>query len=168
MILGREYACCVVLLVATVACNAQKQNYTIGAWIPGTQDEMLAKVRPIFEEYLNQKVGPQTNPPVSFKVVPVDYSKDQDSYVMIGNGELDFLYSVPGKISCAVVEHGWAVISARRVRVNGKDTGADGSVVYSLKKNTAIQNVTDFENKRIGMGSILDVATYQSGYQVSN
>jgi len=85
---------------------------------------------------------------------------------MIEAGKVDFLYTVAGKVSCTVVEHGWAVIATRRARTNGKDSGADGSVVYSLKSRQDIQNVTDFVDKKLGVGFILEAASYQSGYQL--
>mmetsp|Transcript_61106 Transcript_61106/g.164220 ORF Transcript_61106/g.164220 Transcript_61106/m.164220 type:complete len:348 (+) Transcript_61106:300-1343(+) len=74
--------------------------------------------------------------------------------------------TLAGGISCVIVEQGWAVIATRRVRINGMESGADGSIVYSLKSNKRIQNISDLVGKRLGAGFILSATTYQSGYQL--
>mmetsp|Transcript_61106 Transcript_61106/g.164222 ORF Transcript_61106/g.164222 Transcript_61106/m.164222 type:complete len:108 (+) Transcript_61106:40-363(+) len=80
-----------VALAVIFVCDAQKVNYTIGAWVPGTQENMYATMRPLFEDYLNEQVGSKQNPPIRFHLVAVDYSTDTSSNSMISKGKLDFL-----------------------------------------------------------------------------
>mmetsp|Transcript_61025 Transcript_61025/g.163891 ORF Transcript_61025/g.163891 Transcript_61025/m.163891 type:complete len:90 (+) Transcript_61025:71-340(+) len=79
------------IALAILACDAQKTNYSIGAWIPGTTENMLSTLRPLFEDFLNEKVGNMQSPPVRFNLVPVDFTEETSSYAMIGAGKLDFL-----------------------------------------------------------------------------
>jgi len=152
--------------LAVAACDAQSVNYTIGAWLPGSPEAMLAELRPLFENYLNENVGSKQSPPVGFHLVPVDYSAETDSDSLIRQKKMDFLYTIAGGMSCVIVERGWAVIATRRVKINGEETGADGSIVYSLQSNNDIQNISDLKEKKLGAGFILDATSYQLGYQV--
>ena len=73
-----------------VSINA-KVEYLIGGWLPGTPENMLLSVRPLFEDYLNENVGKMYNPKISFKLIPVDFSPETDSDPMMNQGNLDFI-----------------------------------------------------------------------------
>ena len=59
----------------------------------------------------------------------------------------------------------YAPIATQRQQSAGKESGAIGSLVYSMKSGP-VQNVSDARDKRIGIGQILAVGTYQLGFQV--
>ena len=68
-------------------------------------------------------------------------------------------FSLPNRISS------FTPIATQRQLSIGKEAGAIGSLVYSMK-NGSVQNISDAVEKRIGVGQILAVGTYQLGFQV--
>ena len=82
------------LLVATAAKAIRisfKQEYVVGGWLPGTAHDMLLSLRPLFESYLNENVGEQFDPQISFQLIPVDFSPETDSDPLMKQGKLDFI-----------------------------------------------------------------------------
>ena len=67
-----------------------KQRFYIGGWISSPAETMLHKWRPIFEDYLTQEIGPLYNPPIDFKLIPLDYDKSNSRGELIKKGQLDF------------------------------------------------------------------------------
>ena len=63
-------------------------------------------------------------------------------------------------------QYQWVTVATQRIKVGHFETGAQGSVIYSLLSNTAISNISDFKDKRIGFGYILSPDSYQLGNQV--
>ena len=69
-----------------------KQQYVIGGYIPGTPDLFLKKWTPILQNYLTRTIGPLYDPPISFKLIPIDYTKDTQGSELVRSGaELDFV-----------------------------------------------------------------------------
>jgi TRAP-type uncharacterized transport system substrate-binding protein len=63
-------------------------------------------------------------------------------------------------------EFGFTPFATARVTAAGKETGAVGSLIYSLLSNTAIKNITDLKGKRIGVGRVLVESTFSVQFQV--
>ena len=85
-----------ISLVLVAVCSALlskplKQKYVIGGWIPGNANLFLQKWRPLLQDYLSATVGSQYAPPISFEVIPVDYSEATLSAHMIKSGQVDFI-----------------------------------------------------------------------------
>ena len=72
-----------------------KQLYVVGGWSPGTAESFLVKWRPVLETYLTQEVGQLYNPPISFKLIPVDFDENSLSQYMIESGKVDFICKCP-------------------------------------------------------------------------
>ena len=69
-----------------------KTEYVIGGWAPRDWNITYKIWEPIFETYLTETVGHQYDPPISFKLVPVDYTEESSFRKRIKAGEkIDFL-----------------------------------------------------------------------------
>ncbi len=68
-----------------------KQEYFIGGWIPDIPENFLLQWSPIFEKYLTDVVGAQYQPPIRFRLIPVDFSPDNRAIDLIQAGKLDFV-----------------------------------------------------------------------------
>ena len=68
-----------------------KQQYVVGGWIPGTADLLIQKWAPVLQNYLTETVGLAYDPPISFKLIPVDYSAEKLSVDLIKSGQVDFV-----------------------------------------------------------------------------
>jgi hypothetical protein len=68
-----------------------KREYAIGIWSNGDPDVVLMRWKPIFETYLTETVGRSYDPPISFRLVTVDFSEDQTTEDLITSGAIDFL-----------------------------------------------------------------------------
>ena len=68
-----------------------KTVYVVGGWLPGTPENMLKALKPLFEDYLNTHVGNFYSPRISFQLKPVDFSPETDSDSLVQNGAIDFL-----------------------------------------------------------------------------
>jgi hypothetical protein len=68
-----------------------KTEYVIGGWSAGDWEMTFNIWKPIFEIYLTKTVGPLYDPPISFKLVPVDQTKESSARQMIKEGKIDFL-----------------------------------------------------------------------------
>ncbi len=87
----------IVLLLSTFALGFSvsqsliKQEYIIGGWIPDLPANFLLQWSPIFEEYLTVIVGTQYEPPIQFRLIPVDFSPENQAIDLIKAGKLDFV-----------------------------------------------------------------------------
>ena len=79
-----------------------KTEYVIGGWGAGEWEFTFTNLKPIFETYLTETVGPLYDPPISFKLVPVDQTKESSARQMIKEWKLDFLCEWLGKSICAM------------------------------------------------------------------
>jgi hypothetical protein len=69
-----------------------KTEYVIGGWAPRDWNITFTIWEPIFETYLTETVGLLYDPPISFKLVPVDYTEESSFRKRIEAGEkIDFL-----------------------------------------------------------------------------
>ncbi len=68
-----------------------KQEYIIGGWIPDLPENFLLQWSPIFEEYLTVSVGSLYQPPIQFRLIPVDFSTENRAIDLIKAGKLDFV-----------------------------------------------------------------------------
>jgi hypothetical protein len=71
--------------------RAQRKQLFVGGWIPDSPEHLVKKFSPLFETYLNEVVGIAIQPPVEFKLVPVEYSKETSFEEMMKNRSLDFV-----------------------------------------------------------------------------
>jgi hypothetical protein len=85
-------------LVMTMVVHSQfssafmKSELIIGGWAPRDWNTTYKIWEPIFETYLTETVGQLIDPPISFKLVPVDYTEDLSFHKRIEAGEkIDFL-----------------------------------------------------------------------------
>lgn len=77
-------ACC-------CCCDVGATEYVIGGWAPGSADDFLDEWRPLLEAHLTEAVGRKRSPPITFRLVAVDYSDETSYRFMIERGELDFM-----------------------------------------------------------------------------
>ncbi len=68
-----------------------KQEYVVGGWIPDLPENFLLQWSPIFEEYLTVTVGILYQPPIRFRLIPVDFSTENRAIDLIKEGKLDFV-----------------------------------------------------------------------------
>ena len=68
-----------------------KREYGIGGWIPGNAELLFKKWKPVFETYLAESVGRLYDPPISFKLIPADFTADATSEKLIRSGTVDFV-----------------------------------------------------------------------------
>ena len=52
-------------------------------------------------------------------------------------------------------QFGFTTFATERISAAGTETGAVGSLIYSLSSNNAIKNISDLKGKRIGVGRVL-------------
>ena len=77
-----------------------------------------------------------------------------------------FADTLGGGVTCVQTQYLWVTVATQRIKVGHLETGAQGSVIFSLLSNTAVSNISDFKDKRIGFGYILSPDSYQLGNQV--
>jgi hypothetical protein len=69
-----------------------KRVYTIGGWNQrGTAERFLQEWTPILVNYLSSTVGPLYDPPISFRLIPIDWEDKYTAEVLIPQGNLDFV-----------------------------------------------------------------------------
>ena len=78
-----------ILLCSGFADSAKQ--YTIGVGITGDAVTFLRQWKPLLVDYLTSEVGSLYNPPIEFKVTPVDYDINSSTSILIPNGVLDFV-----------------------------------------------------------------------------
>jgi hypothetical protein len=71
--------------------NTGKSQYNIGGWIVGTPELLIKKWRPLLETYLTAEIGPLYDPPISFKLIPVDFQANFTSPRLIDEGVIDLI-----------------------------------------------------------------------------
>jgi hypothetical protein len=84
----------VVSLLGSVQCKltSSKRVYTIGGWNErGGSEKFMREWKPLLADYLTATVGPQYDPPISFELVPVDWTKNTTAEILIDEGRLDFI-----------------------------------------------------------------------------
>ena len=74
--------------------------------------------------------------------------------------------SNPSTLTCLQSGYDFTPIASQRQRIGKNETGAYGAVIYSLKSNVAIRNISDVRGKRFGVAQPLAVAGFQLGWQV--
>eukprot|EP00292_Cryptomonas_paramecium_P005340 CAMPEP_0113706674 /NCGR_PEP_ID=MMETSP0038_2-20120614/27873_1 /TAXON_ID=2898 /ORGANISM="Cryptomonas paramecium" /LENGTH=421 /DNA_ID=CAMNT_0000631927 /DNA_START=47 /DNA_END=1309 /DNA_ORIENTATION=- /assembly_acc=CAM_ASM_000170 len=151
-----------------MACpvSTEKSHYVVGGWLPGTGDQITAKLKLLFEGYLNSYFMSHFNGSATFEFIPVDYDEASYANHKIKTKELDFLYTLAGRMVCVQAEFGWIPVATERVDVLGLETGAQGTVVFSLKSNTRIRNISDMKNSMVGVGYLLSSNAYHFGYKL--
>jgi hypothetical protein len=95
------------LLLGTVKCKltSPKQVYTIGGWNErGGSGKFMREWKPLLADYLTATVGPQYDPPISFQLIPIDYTNNTTAEKLIEEGRLDFICM----FSSFVHANGWA------------------------------------------------------------
>jgi len=135
-----------------VVDGADVVEFRVGIWYPTTTDGVLSMYQPLFEDYLNRVVGSSLN--IRFKAVVVDLEESTLAERLIEANQLDFFFSVAGRIACVERAFDWILLATGRNSVLGAEVGAQSAIIYSLKTNTAILNVSDFKSKRIGVALI--------------
>ena len=77
---------------ASDALPPVKSQYVIGGWIPGDANGFMKKWTPVLQTYLTRTIGPLYDPPISFKLIPVDYTESTLATDRIRAGDqLDFV-----------------------------------------------------------------------------
>lgn len=93
--LSRQITVLLCLLVHGISSSVPliplKQQFVIGGWIPGSSDLFMKKWTPVLQNYLTESIGSLYTPPISFKLIPVDYSSDSSSQYLIKSGQVDFI-----------------------------------------------------------------------------
>jgi hypothetical protein len=83
-----------VLILGTVNCKltSSKRVYTIGGWNErGGSEQFMREWKPLLADYLTATVGPQYDPPISFQLIPIDWTKNTTAEILIEEGRLDFI-----------------------------------------------------------------------------
>ena len=73
--------------------DAGENKFLVGGWGPGdTQSNFLRRYKPIFQDYLTEKIRHLYDPPISFEIIATDWGSDENttSHVLIERGILDF------------------------------------------------------------------------------
>jgi hypothetical protein len=81
----------IIVVFGQSTSASMKTEYVIGAWGPGDWDVHSRQWKLIFETYLTESVGHLYDPPILFKLVAVDQSKESSTQEMIRAGKIDFL-----------------------------------------------------------------------------
>ena len=55
----------------------------------------ISKWAPLFEDYLTNSIGPQIQPPVAFKLIPIGYSPETGALEMFLAGKVDLVCKYP-------------------------------------------------------------------------
>jgi hypothetical protein len=64
-------------------------------------------------------------------------------------------------------QFGFTPLATQRVIAAGSESGAVGSLIYSLLSNANIKNISDLKGKRIGVGRVLVAAVFPLQFKVS-
>ena len=81
-----------LLPIAWAAPPPLKREYIIGGWAPGDIPLLMRRWAPVFQTHLTRSIGPLYDPPIAFKLIPVDYSKQTLAMDLIRDGQaLDFV-----------------------------------------------------------------------------
>jgi hypothetical protein len=67
------------------------QNITIAGWIPDSPDNFLMKFRPLFEDFLNNALGSDLDPPAKFTLIAAEYTAETSFQNLLSTGRLDFM-----------------------------------------------------------------------------
>ena len=70
------------------------------------------------------------------------------------------------QLVCIEAAYGFVTIATQRTEVLNKEAMGYGSVLYTLKSNTAIKSLSDFKGKKIGVGSIVTVGSFLLSWKV--
>ncbi len=82
------------LLVVILCCgfaDSSSKQYTIGVGITGDANTFLQQWKPLLVDYLTSQVGSLSDPPIEFKITPVDYDINTSTSVLIPDNDLDFV-----------------------------------------------------------------------------
>jgi hypothetical protein len=63
-------------------------------------------------------------------------------------------------------QFGFTPLATQRVMAASTETGAVGSLIYSLLSNSDIKNISDLKGKRIGVGRVLVAAAFPLQFKV--
>jgi len=141
-------------------------KFRIGGWGPGEKEAtFLERYKPIFQDYLTDVVGSLYSPPISFEFITTDWSSDETktSHVMIEEGTIDFTFTDRGYLVCIEDHLKVSSIVTLKDKILGKPSSAIGSVIYSLKSNNKIKNISDFKDKRLGVGHLFSSGSFHLG-----
>jgi hypothetical protein len=64
-------------------------------------------------------------------------------------------------------QFGFTPLATQRVMAAGTETGAVGSLIYSLQSNANIKNISDLKGKKIGVGRVLIAAVFPLQFKVA-
>ena len=70
------------------------------------------------------------------------------------------------QLVCLEAGYGFSTIATQRTAILNKEAMGYGSVLYTLRSNTAVNTLQDFKGKRIGVGSILAVGAFLLAWKV--
>ena len=84
------------LLIVILCCGftdsvSSVKQYTIGVGITGDANTFLQQWKPLLVDYLTSQVGSLYDPPIEFKIIPVDYDMNTSTSILIPENALDFV-----------------------------------------------------------------------------
>jgi hypothetical protein len=71
-----------------------------------------------------------------------------------------------GRLTCLEGDYDFTPLATQHSYAAGKSYVAAGAVLYSLKSNMNIRNISDFKGKKFGVGHHLLPSSYQLGFEV--
>lgn len=108
-----------------------------------------------FADYLTATAGKRFDPPIEFRMRPVDF---QELFDAVEKEEVDFFYANPGIYSCVGVEQGAqplaTIVSRLGVRGHVYDLDVFGGVMFARADNDEVTSISDLRDKIVGAGAI--------------
>jgi hypothetical protein len=87
---------------AKSALSSQINPIVVGGVPLGSSSSFVLSWKPTFEKYLFDTVGLKYDPPLNFSLIPLTLS---NSFQMIDEGKVHFIYSNPSLYSCLETEY---------------------------------------------------------------
>ncbi|CAB9509964.1 activated protein kinase catalytic subunit alpha-1 [Seminavis robusta] len=155
-------------LVATASNTTNSHNgrvYRVGVLAIRGEAQAYASFNTTFGDYLTSTAGSQLSG-VSFEMVPLNFVQ---TYSLVENQQVDFIYLNPSAFSCMESEHGaqslLSIITRHKVAEKTYDLTRFGGVIATLQNNTAINSIQDLKDKVIAAASISGLGSGQMQFR---
>ncbi|KAL3934069.1 MAG: hypothetical protein SGBAC_010128 [Bacillariaceae sp.] len=144
----------------------KKREFVVGVLAIRGFEAAMTDYNKTFEEYLTATAGQRFDPPISFRMQPLNFLT---LFTYVEQREVDFIYVNPSAFSCIESEyeaHSLASqVSSRNVDGNTYELKKFGGVIIVLKNRTDINSIDDLKDKVIAAASISGLGSGQMQFK---
>ncbi|CAJ1959518.1 unnamed protein product [Cylindrotheca closterium] len=144
----------------------KKREYVVGVLAIRGFEAARADYTKIFADYLTASAGQRFDPPITFKMEPLNFVT---LFSSVEERTVDFIYANPSAYSCIESEyeaHSLASqVSLRKVDGNTYTLKKFGGVIATLHNRTDINSIDDLVDKKIAAASISGLGSGQMQFK---